>query len=620
MYSDCLFYNKQQGGKSMANNKIILKMAYINSVLFTCLFNYEYSKTAGDYELSKLTLPNGAKQNTRRDKLGRLVEVSVKSGQASLMSEDIYYLKVGDRTTNLVSSICYGIRGNINDNLRYYYNEVGSISEVRENGQIAVKYRYDGLQRLIREDNRILNTTTTYCYDTGGNITEKINYPYTTEENVIGGAVISYGYRTEGWKDQLMTYNGEVFVYDAIGNPTTYRNHTLEWARGRNLTKFDEVEYTYNAQGLRISKTVNGARIKYTYSGDKLLCAERDNLKIWFNYGVQGIAGLTVNDVDYYYRKNLQGDVINIFDRNGNIVVRYVYDAWGRHIVAQDTSGIGLGALNPIRYRGYFYDVESGLYSLSLRYYDPETGRFLNADSIDNAMLQMNEINGLNLYAFCLSNPVNNSDLTGGFVITAFLIALGVGLIVGAGASVVGQGIQKGWDNINWGQVTLDALIGGVSGVLAMTGLGMWTLAGIGAGLGLISGIGTHFINGGTFETLFTSEALKSIGISVVIGFVAGIVGGAGARNATKLQGTALKNSAFLKTGASYSKVLTKIAEGGYKNLAGAAGARFLTGRALNAAWNQMVKMHIIKSLAFALIKSSAIVIGGTIGRSFTSY
>jgi RHS repeat-associated protein len=113
---------------------------------------------------------------------------------------------------------------------------------------------------------------------------------------------------------------------------------------------------------------------------------------------VQGIAGLTVNGADYYYRKNLQGDVTNIFDCNGNIVVRYAYDAWGRHIVAQDTSGIGLGALNPIRYRGYFYDVESGLYYLKSRYYDSETGRFINADDV--GYLDPQTLNGLNLYAY----------------------------------------------------------------------------------------------------------------------------------------------------------------------------------------------------------------------------
>ena len=98
-----------------------------------------------------------------------------------------------------------------------------------------------------------------------------------------------------------------------------------------------------------------------------------------------------------------------LIDNNGTIVVQYWYDAWGNHKVVdangnEITSSNHLGNLNPFRYRGYYYDAETGLYFLQTRYYDPEVGRFLNRDSVQYA--DPETINGLNLYTYCLNNPV----------------------------------------------------------------------------------------------------------------------------------------------------------------------------------------------------------------------
>ena len=98
-----------------------------------------------------------------------------------------------------------------------------------------------------------------------------------------------------------------------------------------------------------------------------------------------------------------------LIDNNGNTVVEYYYDAWGNHKVVdangdEITDQDDIGNLNPFRYRGYYYDTETGLYFLQTRYYDPEVGRFLNRDSVQYADLET--INGLNLYAYCLNNPV----------------------------------------------------------------------------------------------------------------------------------------------------------------------------------------------------------------------
>ena len=298
-------------------------------------------------------------------------------------------------------------------------------------------------------------------------------------------------------------------------------------------------------------------------------------------------------------------------------MVKYIYDAWGNHAVV-DSNGedieSGIGVLNPFRYRGYYYDVETGLYYLQTRYYDPVVCRFISRDSIEYA--DPETINGINLYAYCLNNPVNNFDPTGRFVLSLtalILIGFGVGVVVGAGASIISQGIDKGWNNINWWQVGLDGLIGGVSGALAMSGLSALALGGIGAGLGFIGSVGGHLLNGSDFGRW---ETWLDIGISTAIGFVSGLVGGRGATNARYLNG-ASKSAEFLKAAASYDKVLTKIAAGGYKNLAGAAGAKFLTRKALIIAWNKMIVSQAGMALTVSLIKTGVAIFGLNIARSF---
>ena len=111
-----------------------------------------------------------------------------------------------------------------------------------------------------------------------------------------------------------------------------------------------------------------------------------------------------------------QGNIIALIDSSGSVVVEYKYDAWGNHAVldangADITDVNHIGVLNPFRYRGYFYDVETGLYYLKSRYYDPEIGRFITIDGIE--YLDPKTINGLNLYAYCGNNPVMRTDSQG---------------------------------------------------------------------------------------------------------------------------------------------------------------------------------------------------------------
>ncbi len=129
------------------------------------------------------------------------------------------------------------------------------------------------------------------------------------------------------------------------------------------------------------------------------------------------------NEDVYYYIKNLQEDIIGIKDANFNLVATYKYDSWGKILSIKDSNGIEItdtkhiAHINPFRYRGYYYDEETGLYYLKSRYYNPVWGRFLNADSYAGVN---NSILGYNLYIYSNNNPINYSDDTGQFFKKAF--------------------------------------------------------------------------------------------------------------------------------------------------------------------------------------------------------
>ena len=131
--------------------------------------------------------------------------------------------------------------------------------------------------------------------------------------------------------------------------------------------------------------------------------------------------------MDYYYRKNLQGDIIGIINAVGTELVSYSYDVWGNILWTEDDSGRNLAELNPFRYRGYYYDTETGLYYLNSRDYDPRTGRFINADEVE--YLGEDAEFSCNLYAYCANNPVMLTDEEGKF--SEVLSFMGTGFLAG---------------------------------------------------------------------------------------------------------------------------------------------------------------------------------------------
>ena len=197
------------------------------------------------------------------------------------------------------------------------------------------------------------------------------------------------------------------------GNPLSYLGHTLTWEKGRQLKSFDNTTYTYNANGIRTAKTVNGVKHTYTLEGTKILREVwNGNTLVPLYDNEDSVCGILYNNVPYYFVKNLQGDVIAIADKDAQTVVKYSYDAWGVPTITQDSSTSQIATINPFRYRGYYYDEEIGLYYLNSRYCDPCTGKFINSDE-PVLIYDAYTVLSYSLYAYCENSSVNGCDQNG---------------------------------------------------------------------------------------------------------------------------------------------------------------------------------------------------------------
>ena len=224
----------------------------------------------------------------------------------------------------------------------------------------------------------------------------------------------SYTYGNADWKDLLTACDGYTITYDAIGNPLNYYNGShwnFTWENGRNLaaaTSYgNNITYTYDATGLRTSKTVGAVTYTYYYINGQLRRVTDGTNTTTFFYDESGKPfGMHHNGSVYYYVTNLQGDVLRLTTADGTVVARYKYDPYGKVISATGS----MATANPLRYRGYYYDSETGFYYLQSRYYDPMTGRFINADSYVSTG---QGVLGNNMFAYCRNNPVCRKDATG---------------------------------------------------------------------------------------------------------------------------------------------------------------------------------------------------------------
>jgi RHS repeat-associated protein len=366
------------------------------------------------------------------DKLNRITSRTVTNGTSSYATQFAYApgaTTYGENVTApLVNSITQG-EGENAMNFAYTYDNRGNITSETRNG-LSTTYVYDALGQFVRVNDPHENATWIYSYDRGGNILNKAKYAYTTADE-LGEALesIPYTYGDANWKDKLTAYNGVPITYDAIGNPLNDGTWTYEWQAGRQLKRMANIvtgvtmEFAYNDSGVRTKKVkkVNGVlaeTTEYLVNGKNIVdlihidhVAEVTD-RMHFSYDALGeVTRVEHNGTVYTYVQNLQGDIAGILDSNGNLVVKYEYDAWGKQLLTEGLLANVLGRDNPFRYRGYVYDEETGIYYLFNRYYSPEMERWINADRVISGT--GGGVLGNNVFAYCINSPINMSDATG---------------------------------------------------------------------------------------------------------------------------------------------------------------------------------------------------------------
>ena len=397
-----------------------------------------------------------------------------------------------------------------------FYDESGRLIEIRDSATVnrtdvtpvtVATYGYDRQGQLTAAT--VGGTSYTYTYDTAGNIQSK----------QIGGTTTNYTYGNGAWRDLLTAYDGHEISYDGCGNPTRYYDGSaFTWTQGRRLATATvggtSISYTYDMAGVRSSKTVNGTEYKYTTLSGLVTRQTGGGKTIDFIYddSNQPLA-MKYNGTLYYYILNAQGDVVRIIDGSRSTVASYSYDPWGKIISSSGT----LADVNPLRYRGYYYDSETGFYYLQSRYYDPELGRFINADSY--ASTDATGLLSANMFAYCENDPVNRSDPSGELCYHVIASAIG-----GAATSLaVYLATTKNVDAM--GVITALAtgsVIGALGGVTgAFRGLASFAA-------GVFSGFNTGFGMDGTMREKiaagFTSGVITTVttyfgtGIDIEIG------------------------------------------------------------------------------------------------------
>ena len=415
-------------------------------MLGTKSFSESYSYRKNDGALDHIDTATGDTVSYGYDALKRVNSVTTKNsaGQTLLTQSNTFQSLDSTRTSSRLST--YTVKGANQQTIvgnRYSYDPNGNITKIEEaNGsgyRVIAEYVYDWMDQLCKEtrytysdgsSNPASTTVVEYASDTAGNL---------RSVRVNGTETLSYTYGDSAWADKLtmITVNGKnktIQYADAL-NPGNWYNGTdytnLTWTQGRRLSSITKgsstYSYEYDMSGVRSVKIVDGWKHEYVTQNGKVI---RDKVTdastgafqyvLEFGYDESG-RPLTLrwyyNEAEtwynaYYYICNAQGDVVKLVSDSGATIAAYSYDAWGTLLSIQGESNgdAFIAYANPLRYRGYYYDTETGFYYLQSRYYDPIVKRFLNADSYASTG---QGFLGFNMFAYCGNNPVKNTDPTG---------------------------------------------------------------------------------------------------------------------------------------------------------------------------------------------------------------
>ena len=369
------------------------------------------------------------------------------------------------------------------------YANSGQIVEIRDQeNKIKKEYEYNYLAGTLKQEyNKEIGQVITYGYEDvnnfGGNLLrkKKYNLNYELEEDIEYLYEMPYIDLLKGIKVNNET---KTFIYDEGLNLIQYADKKLKWKRGRLLESIEDketkIEYQYDSNNIRVEKKeIKKAEItKYEVEGTRIISETKiknneEEYRIKYLYTEAEIIGFEIEQKNirsyYIYEKDLEHNIVGLYEMNdycGTRVASYIYDAYGNHKVLdknkeENKAKNFIGNMNPIRYKGYYYDVETGLFFCNSRYYNPEWGRWISPDSIE--YLDPESINGLNLYCYCMNDPINKYDPSGNFAISALLIAFGIGAVLGGvyggiSAAANGQDVGSG--------ILIGAVVGGLTGLI----------------------------------------------------------------------------------------------------------------------------------------------------------
>ncbi len=355
-------------------------------------------------------------KSTQYDELGMLKQTEIHKAGTRVLSHDYSYTSRAD-VTDITNPQTLAVMS------KYISKRVKQETIGTNDRSTERKYQWDACGRVTKITDATFGGHT-YIYDYRGFLIQADNERFSYDKN---GNILWHNYTEfkygETIKDRLEEVDREKITYNAVSslNPASWngRYYTYEGRRLSTFTK-DKIKttYTYDDQGLRTHKSVAGKRgITYYYTGTKLVTEIRvpsrtnleeyvkGNVRLDYLYDENGqLYGFIKNNAEkHYYIKDILGTILGIVDANGNLEAKYSYSAFGECTITFDSTGIG--ADNPFRFKGYYYDIESGMYYCHTRYFVPEWGRWLTA--ADPTNLDFTHPTGINLFAFCNNSATN---------------------------------------------------------------------------------------------------------------------------------------------------------------------------------------------------------------------
>ena len=357
-------------------------------------------------ETTKLTKNKDVVKNYTYDSKGNKSTFSVKAGEATKLSLSYEY----DGSSRLIA--VKDSEGN--QAVSYAYDMLGRITRETKTGREDISYTYDANNN--RKQMTIGNKTTAYQYNKNDELLRTDTLHTDTEKNDV---VI---YKNDKNGNRLATVNrseipaeakdtsyidvdvtlGDNQLNDNVVNHYNALNQLTE-----TLTKNYKVSFTYDAEGLRTGKTVNGEKTIYVWDGDQMVMELSKGGAVQKRY-IRGndlvYADKGENTEKTYYVTDMHGNVVQLLDESGNVTKTYEYDSFGNEVKPEKKDE------NPYRYCGEYYDKETEEVYLRARYYQPSVGRFITRDTYTG---ESDEPLSLHLYTYCENDGVNAWDPSG---------------------------------------------------------------------------------------------------------------------------------------------------------------------------------------------------------------